>query len=98
MKTYIIYNLSVKGLDEEIKFDKGYLYVHESNYINWNIDIDGAEQVSVFRNAIRNREYLALSIFTSNKNYFKGTVMVKNITNDSIELKGSGELLGYVEE
>lgn len=95
MKSYIVNSLFVKGLDKEVQFDRAYLYVHKAEFIRWSLVIEETEQSSIFRDAIRNREHLAINFSAEYINGLKGNVMVKRVTNDSIELKGSGELVGF---
>ncbi|MCI0767856.1 hypothetical protein [Bacillus sp. TL12] len=95
MATYIVNSLFVKGFDEEIQFDRAYLYVHKVGSTSWSLEIEEAEQSSIFRNAIRNREHLNITFSAEYMKELKGSVMVKRVTNDSVELKGSGELVSF---
>ncbi|WP_158081094.1 hypothetical protein [Bacillus mycoides] len=40
-------------------------------------------------------ESIKTTFFTGYMNGFKGNVMVKRVMDDSVTLKGSGELVGY---
>ncbi|MGG3046228.1 hypothetical protein ABEO76_24380 [Bacillus anthracis] len=95
MKTYIVNNLFVKGLDEEIQFDRAYLYVHKAGSVSWSLEVDTVEQIDTFTQAIRNKEHLNITFSAEYMNGLSGNVMIKKVINDSVELKGSGELKGF---
>ncbi|HDR8188357.1 hypothetical protein ABEW59_06650 [Bacillus wiedmannii] len=95
METYSVNKLTVKGLNKEIKYDWAYLYVHKVGSISWSLEIDEVEEISIFRNAIRNREHLNITFSAEYMNGLTGNVMVKRAIDGSVELKGSGKLIGF---
>ncbi|MED0963844.1 hypothetical protein [Bacillus paramycoides] len=95
MKTYIVNNLFVKGLDREILFDRAYLYVHEAGSISWSLEVNGVEQIDTFVQASRNKERLNITFSAEYMSGLSGNVMVKGRINDSVELDGSGKLNGF---
>ncbi|GAB6614079.1 MULTISPECIES: hypothetical protein [Bacillus] len=95
MTTYIVKKILVQGLDEEIHFDRAYLYVHSGGSVSWSLEVDEVEQINVFVRAIRNKEHLNISFSAEYMNGLSGSVMVKRVVNDSVELKGSGKLEGF---
>ncbi|ANC07807.1 MULTISPECIES: hypothetical protein [Bacillus cereus group] len=95
MKTYIVNGLFVKGLEEKIRFDRAYLYVHKVGSVSWSLEVDEVEQIDTFVQAIRNKEHLNITFSAEYMNELSGNVMVKRVKNDSVELKGSGELKGF---
>ncbi|MBF7150285.1 hypothetical protein [Bacillus toyonensis] len=60
MKTFIVNNLSIKGLAEEIKYDRAYLYVHKVGSISWSLEIREAEQSEIFEDAALANEHLSI--------------------------------------
>ncbi|WP_439875933.1 hypothetical protein ACSLGG_10855 [Bacillus mycoides] len=95
MKTYIVNNLFVKGLDVEIQFDRAYLYVHKVGSVSWSLEIKETEQSEIFEDAAWANEHLSISFSAEYMKALKGNVMVKRVVNDFVELKGSGELIGF---
>ncbi|MEX0416993.1 MULTISPECIES: hypothetical protein [Bacillus] len=95
MKTYIVNKLLVQGLNEQIQFDRAYLYVHKTDSISWSLAVDEVEQINTFVQAIRNKEHLNITFSAEYMNGLSGNVMVKRVENDSVELKGSGKLEGF---
>ncbi|SCC01806.1 hypothetical protein [Bacillus wiedmannii] len=89
MKTHMIKNLYVKGLDEEIKYDQAFLRVHKVvDNIHWNIDIDRVNQISIFRDAIRSGKQLEVIFDANYQKELDGTAKVVKIIDDSVVLKG----------
>ncbi|HDX9689641.1 hypothetical protein V7652_29375 [Bacillus thuringiensis] len=95
MKTHIVNSLSVKGLDEEIKYVQAHLYVHKAGITSWSLEIDEPEQMEKFARVRRDKEKLDITFSISYMNELKGKVMVKDIINSSVTLNGSGRLVGY---
>ncbi|MGG5740485.1 hypothetical protein [Bacillus cereus group sp. IBL03679] len=95
MKTYIVNNLLVKGLDEDIQFNSAYLYVHKVGSVSWSLEIKETEQSEFFEDAALANEHLSITFSAEYMKSLKGNVMVKRVINNFVELKGSGELLGF---